>query len=134
VTADRGTVRRHIRIARSPDDVWAIAGDPARVAEWFPGIVDCTVEGMTRVIHTGSGIPMPEELITIDPILRRFQYRITVGLFREHLSTIDVLDLEDGTSLVVYGVDAEPSTMALLIGGAAGNALENLRTIMEGQP
>jgi hypothetical protein len=87
---------------------------------------------MTRVIHTGSGIPMPEQLLTIDPILRRFQYRITAGLFREHLSTIDVFDLDDGTSLVVYGVDAEPSTMALLIGGAGGNALENLRRIMEG--
>jgi hypothetical protein len=132
MTATRGSVRRHVRIARLPDDVWAIVGAPARLPEWFPGIVDCTVDGMTRVIHTGSGIPMPEELITIDPILRRFQYRITVGLFREHLSTIDVLDLEDGTSLVVYGVDAEPSAMALIIGGAAGNALEHLRTIMEG--
>lgn len=75
---------------------------------------------------------MPEELVTIDHLLRRFQYRITVGLFREHLSTIDVLDLDDGTSLVVYGVDADPSTMALVIGGAAGNALDHLRTMMEG--
>ena len=131
MTADRGTVRRQVRIARAPDDVWAIVGAPERLPEWFPGIVDCSVDGMTRVIHTGSGIPMPEELITIDPILRRFQYRITAGLFRENLSTIDVLDLDDGTSLVVYGVDAEPSTMALLIGGAAGNALEHLRTLME---
>jgi hypothetical protein len=132
VSAVRGSVRRQVRIARTPDDVWAIVGDAARVHEWFPGIVDCTVDGMTRVIHTGSGIPMPEELVTIDPLLRRFQYRITVGLFREHLSTIDVLDLDDGTSLVVYGIDAEPSTMALVIGGAAGNALNHLRTIMEG--
>ena len=132
MTATRGTVRRQVRIARSPDDVWALVGDAARLHEWFPGIVDCTVDGMTRVIHTGSGIPMPEELVTIDAMLRRFQYRITVGLFREHLSTIDVLDLDDGTSLVVYGVDADPSTMALVIGGAAGNALENLRRMMEG--
>jgi hypothetical protein len=134
VSAARGTVRRQVRIARAPDDVWAIVGDAARLHEWFPGIVDCTVDldAMTRVIFTGSGIPMPEDLVTIDPLLRRFQYRITVGLFREHLSTIDVLDLEDGTSLVVYGVDAEPATMALIIGGAAGNALENLRRIMEG--
>jgi hypothetical protein len=111
--------------------VWAIVGDPARIAEWFPGIVDCTVDGTTRVIHTGSGIPIPEELVTIDPLLRRFQYRITAGLVREHLSTLDVLDLDDGTSLVVYSVDADPSPMALIIGGAAGNALEHLRTIME---
>ena len=132
MTSARGTVRRQVRIARPPDEVWAVVGAPARLPEWFPGIVGCEVDGQTRVIHTGSGIPMPEELITIDPILRRFQYRITAGLFREHLSTIDVLDLDDGTSLVVYGVDADPSVMALIIGGAAGNALEHLRTIMEG--
>src|SRR5205814_10394558 len=115
-----------------PADVWAIVGDPARVHEWFPGIVGCTVDGTSRIVTTGSGIPIPEELVTIDPLQRRFQYRITGGLVREHLSTIDVLALEDGTSLVVYGVDANPSTMALIIGGAAGNALEHLRDMMEG--
>ena len=71
---------------------------------------------------------MPEEILTNDPLQRRFQYRITTGLFKEHLSTLDVLDLEDGTSVVVYSADAEPATMALVIAGAAGNALEHLRT------
>ena len=133
MTSPRGSVRRQVRIGRTPADVWALVGDPARLPEWFPGIVECTVDGMTRVITTGSGIPMPEQLLTVDSVLRRFQYRITASLFREHLSTIDVLDLDDGTSLVVYSVDAEPSTMALVIGGAAGNALENLRRLMEGE-
>jgi uncharacterized protein YndB with AHSA1/START domain len=131
MTSARGSVRREVRIARTSDDVWAIVGDAARLPEWFPGIVDCTVDGTSRVIITGSGIPMPEELVTIDPLLRRFQYRITAPMFREHLSTIDVFDLGDGTSLVAYAVDAEPSAMALIIGGAAGNALEHLRGLME---
>jgi uncharacterized protein YndB with AHSA1/START domain len=134
VTSPRGTVRRQVRIARSPDDVWAIVGAPSRLPEWFPGIVDCTVEGTRRTITTASGIPIPEEILTIDRLQRRFQYRITGGLVREHLSTIDVLDLDDGTTLVTYGVDADPSTMALIIGGAAGNALEHLRQLMEGAP
>lgn len=129
---NRGSVRRQVRIARSPDDVWALVGDPTRLPEWFPGIVDATVDGTSRVITTGAGLPMPEQIVTVDHLIRRFQYRITAPLFREHLSTLDVLDLEDGTSLVVYGVDAEPGTMALVIGGAAGNALEHLKALMEG--
>jgi hypothetical protein len=128
----RGTVRRHVRIAAPAADVWALIGDPARLAEWFPGITAAVVDGSTRLITTGAGLPMPEEIVTLDPLLRRFQYRITAPLFREHLSTLDVLDLEDGTCVVVYGVDAQPATMALVIGGAAGNALEHLRTLMEG--
>jgi hypothetical protein len=126
-------VRRQVRIRRSADDVWEAIGDPARIAEWFPGIDSATVDGNKRVIVTGSGLPMPEEIVTHDPLQRRFQYRITAPAFREHLSTLDVLDLGDGTSLVVYGVDADPGTMALVIGGAAGNALEHLRGMLEGQ-
>jgi uncharacterized protein YndB with AHSA1/START domain len=134
MTANRGSVRRQVRIACSPAEVWAFVGDPSRIAEWFPGIESATVDGSTRTIVTGSGIPMPEEIVTLDPLQRRFQYRITAPMFREHLSTLDVLDLDDGTSLVVYAADAIPATMALVIAGAAGNALEHLRTMMEGRP
>jgi hypothetical protein len=134
VTDNRGSVRRHVRIACSAQEVWDRIGDPARIQEWFPGIVDSTVDGTTRVITTGSGLPMPEEIVTNDAIQRRFQYRITAPLFREHLSTLDVLDLEDGTCVVVYGCDSVPATMSLVIAGAAGNALEQLKAQIEGAP
>ena len=129
----RGSVRREVRIKCPADDVWAIVGDPARVAEWFTGIERADLDGNTRVVTTGSGLPMPEEIVTNDAILRRFQYRITVPIFREHLSTIDVIDLGDGTSLVMYAADADPGTMALIIAGAAGSALLQLRDRLEGR-
>ncbi|HEX2850791.1 MAG TPA: SRPBCC family protein [Acidimicrobiales bacterium] len=132
MTPKRGSIRRECRVACSPDAAWRLVGDPARIAEWWPGIVDATVDGTARVITTGSGIPMPEEIVTVDPLQRRFQYRITAPMFKEHLSTLDVIELGDGTCLLVYSVDAQPSTMALVIGGAAGNALENARRILEG--
>ena len=128
----RGTVRRQQRIARPADEVWDLVGDPGRIQEWFPGIESSTVEASQRVIVTGAGIPIPEEIVTNDPIQRRFQYRIVGGMVREHLSTLDVLDLGDGTCLVVYAADADPATMALVIAGAAGNALANLRAMLEG--
>jgi carbon monoxide dehydrogenase subunit G len=132
VTAARGSVRSELRIARPADDLWAIVGDPARLAEWFPGVAACTVDGDERTVTTDAGLSMPERLLTVDRLQRRFQYRMTGPLFAEHLSTIDVHDLGDGTSLVVYSVDAEPSVMALVIGGAAGAALERLRAMTEG--
>lgn len=128
----RGSVRRHVRIARPADEVWALAGDPARLHEWFPGIVATTVDGSTRTVTTESGLPIPEEIVTVDPLQRRFQYRITAPMFREHLSTLDVLDLGDGTCVAAYAADAVPSVLALVIAGAAGNALERLRVLMEG--
>jgi len=127
----RGSVRNEVRLGATADEVWALVGDAARLAEWWPGIESATVEGDERTIVTGAGIPMPEKLLTVDPLQRRFQYRITAPFFKEHTSTIDVHDLGDGTSLVVYSVDAEPSVMALVIGGAAGNALENLAQVLK---
>lgn len=132
MTAERATLRRHVRVAAAPDVVWAVVGDPARIVEWWPGIVDAKVDGDSRVITTGAGLPMPETILANDPLQRRFQYRITAPIFREHTSTLDVIDLDDGSSLVVYSVDADPSTMALVIAGAAGNALRQLRTLIEG--
>jgi uncharacterized protein YndB with AHSA1/START domain len=126
-----GTVRRQVQIRRSADDVWAVVGDPASIHTWFPGMVDATVDGRTRIITTASGLPLPEEIITVDPIQRRFQYRVTAPIMQHHLGTIDVFALEDGTSLVSYSTDCEPDAMALIIGGATGAALAELRRQLE---
>lgn len=132
MTSARGSSRVEIRIEAAADDVWAIVADSSRLPEWFPGVVSCTLDADVRTVVTRSGITMPEQLLTVDRLLRRFQYRIAGPVFKEHLSTVDVHDLGDGTSLVVYGVDAEPSVMALVLGGACGAALENLKAIVEG--
>ena len=125
------TIRRQVRIARPASEVWAEVGDPAALPRWFPGVVDAQVDGTTRVITTASGIPMPEEIVTNDSIQRRFQYRITAPIVRNHLGTIDVFDLGDGSSLVSYATDCEPDALALIIGGACGNALHELRRRLE---
>ena len=127
----RGSVRYEKRIYAPADDVWELVGDPARLCEWFPGIVSSAVDGDERVVTTATGLPIPERLLTVDPLLRRFQYRIDAPMFHEHLGTIDVFDLGDGTSLVAYSTDADPATLALLIGGGTAGALDELRTIME---
>ena len=116
-----------VRIDRTADDVWAFIGDPARLHEWFPGIVDTKVDGTSRVITTGWGCRCPRRSSPTTPSPRRFQYRILLPVIKEHLSTLDVHDLGDGTCLAIYAADADPAAMALIIAGAAGNALENAK-------
>ena len=127
----RGSVRRHLRIDAPAERVWAVAGDPARLAEWFPGVERATVEGSTRSLTVAGGVSVTEEIVTLDPLQRRLQYRIVGPLFRHHLSTLDVIDL--GTSsLVVYGADAEPAVLALVVAGAAAAGLVRLKSLAEG--
>ncbi|MFV0307809.1 MAG: SRPBCC family protein [Desertimonas sp.] len=126
-----GVVRHHLRINRPAAQVWALAGDPTRLHEWFPGITGCTVEGNTRTVMLGSGLPMPEEIVLRDDLQRRFEYRITAPMFRYHRGTIDVLDLGDDTCVAVYTTEADPRTMALTIGGGAADALDELKRCAE---
>lgn len=125
------TIRREVIIDRPADEVWAVVGDPATTYRWFPGMVSSDVDGNVRTVVTAAGLTLPEEIVTLDPILRRFQYRVTAPIIHGHLGTIDVFDLGDGRSLVSYGTDCEPAAMALMIGGAAGAALEELRRQLE---
>lgn len=126
------TVRHEILIHAPAARAWAVVTDAANLDTWFPGLTDCALDGDLRTITLGSGMPMPERIITNDSIQMRFQYRIESPLFREHLGTIDVIALSDDTCIVVYSTDAEPGPLALVIGGASNDALTNLKNLCEG--
>ncbi|MCU1394194.1 MAG: hypothetical protein JWM34_2622 [Ilumatobacteraceae bacterium] len=122
-----GSLRREIVIDATADEIWRVVGSPGLIHHWFPGIVDCTFDGTVRMVTTGTGIPMPEEIITNDRLLHRLQYRIDTPLFRSHLATFDAIDLDDGRCICIYSTDAVPDVMALVIGGATSGALEELQ-------
>ncbi len=126
-----GSIRHHRQIAAPAERVWQLAGDATRLHEWFPGIVNCTVEGNQRMITLASGITLPEEIMLCDNLQRRFQYRITAPMMTYHRGTIDVLDMGDDTCVAVYTTDCDPRTMALVIGGGTAAALDELRQRME---
>ncbi len=126
-----GSVRHSRRVRASADTVWELAGDPSRLHEWFPGVVDCHVDGDRRTITLASGLSLPEQILVHDHVQRRFQYSITAPLFRFHRGTLDVIDLGDDTCLVTYAADADPRTMALVIAGAAAAGLDELARLTE---
>jgi carbon monoxide dehydrogenase subunit G len=127
----RASERRQLRIGVAADEAWAVVSRPELLHLWFPGIASCVVEGSQRTITLGTGLSLEETILTIDPLQRRFQYRISGGLFREHLATIDVVELGDTECLVVYASDADPATMAIVLGGAMAGALAELAAQLE---
>lgn len=125
-----GTVRRQVFIEAPADTVWSLVGDPARLHDWFP-ITGCQVEGSKRWITLASGLKFEEDIITLDHVQRRFQYRIVNNpIVVHHLGTVDVIPDGDHRCLVMYSTDVEPEVMALIIGGAAGAGLERLQELM----
>ena len=125
------TVRYERRISADPDTVWSVFCEPDSIHEWFPGVVSCTVEGNIRTITLGTGLSMPEEILTVDPLLRRFQYKVTSPLYHFHLGTIDVIALGPLDSLCVYSTTAVPDALALITGGATDGALDEIKRMAE---
>ena len=130
--ARMATVRHHVVVDAPADAAWRLLGDPVRIVEWFPGVTSCVLEGTLRTVRLASGLEMPEELITVDAVQRRFQYSLRTPLVTSHLSTIYVLELDDARCCCVYGCDAVPPVMALVIAGAGAEGLERARAILEG--
>ena len=126
-----GAVRYSSEIARPADDVWAMVGEPARIGDWFPDFASATVEGTTRTIVTKSGMTFDEELLIVDPIMRRLQYRLDLPIISFHRGTIDVIELGLDRSLVVYATECDPRIMALVIGAATKRALDAVTAILE---
>ena len=111
--------------------MWSVFCEPDSIPEWFPGVVSCTVEGNIRTITLGTGLSMPEEILTVDPLLRRFQYKVTSPLYHFHLGTIDVIALGPLDSLCVYSTTAVPDALALITGGATDGALDEIKRMAE---
>ena len=90
------------------------------------------MEGDKRWVDLPSGITFEEDIVLVDPVMRRFQYRIVNNpLTREHLGTVDVIPDGHGHCIVVYSTEMKPDVLALVTGGAATTGLANAKRICE---
>ncbi|MER5390352.1 SRPBCC family protein [Saccharopolyspora sp. NPDC002686] len=126
------TLRAHALIDAAPDAVWEVVGDSTGISRWFPAITSSTGDAERRTVVLEGGVRLHEEVVTADPRLRRFQYRITGGDLEvaHHLGTVDVIDVGGGRSLVVYSTDVEPAELAEQFGPAIEDAVGNLASVI----
>ena len=125
------TIRSHARVHRTAEDVWKIVGDPTRIVEWFPGVTEATVEGNNRMLMLKAGLPVHEEIVTLDHRMRRFQYRITGPLpVKYHLGTMDVIEDGEPGCLLMYSTEISPDPMAFVLDGVISEGIGNLARML----
>jgi uncharacterized protein YndB with AHSA1/START domain len=126
------SLRSHRRIGVPADRAWAVLREPTGVADWFPSIAECTVDGDIRTCWLSRGGSVRERVVTVDDELRRFQYSILEGLpVTTHLATVDVLEVAPGECLVVYSTEATPDSTAGGLGRAVESGVDALKSYLE---
>ena len=126
------TIRSHARVHRSADEVWAVVGDPTRIVEWFPGVTAATVEDGGRTLTLAAGLPVFEEIVTLDHRMRRFQYRITGPLpVKYHLGTMDVIEDGQPGCLLLYSTEISPDPMAFVLDGVISEGIATLARMLD---
>jgi hypothetical protein len=86
-----------------------------------------------RVIANYAGQTIVEQIVTNDPVRRRFQYKLDRALvpITYHLGTVDVIDLEDGTCLAMESTEIDPPALAFPLHAAIQAAFEELKRQVE---
>lgn len=122
------TLRSHVVIDASPDAVWKVVSDTANIADWFPAMSSSSGDSWRRTVVLQDGSTLDEAVATSDADTRRFQYRVVGGDLpvEHHLGTIDVIELEAGRSIDVYGTEIEPPAIAEAFDAAISEAVSEL--------
>lgn len=73
-------VKESIEIGASPDEVWSLLGDPARIEEWHPYIASSTLRGVERSCTLMNGGSIEETILDHSDSGRFYVYEITAGM------------------------------------------------------
>ena len=126
------TFRSHLQLSMPVETVWQLISDAGDVSRWFPLVKTSETEGPQRHLILQDGTTVVEDIITNDPVQRRFQYAISDGGIpvQSHLSTVDVIEVSDGSTLVVYSVELEPADLLDVLGPAVEEAVQNIPSVL----
>lgn len=126
-----------VDIAAPPEEVWVVAGDPGRIGEWFPPVIECEVDGDVRRVTMGNGAHLVERITRRDDAGRSYAYSVLEGIpgLTSHEAVIRVEGAPGGSRVRwsqdatsdQEGYDAEARLRKVMTQG-----LESLRDMLEG--
>jgi uncharacterized protein YndB with AHSA1/START domain len=126
-----------VEVAAPPHEVWALAGDPGRVHEWFGPIVATHVEDGVRTVEMANGAQLVERLITEGEPELSYSYEVLSGIpgLTSHRARIWVTPHERG-SVIHWRQTAtsenEDYDIESRLSGMMTAGLEHLRDVLEG--
>jgi hypothetical protein len=125
-----------IEVSAPADQVWALAGDPVRIIEWFDPVTEIRIEADRRIATMGNGAVLVERLTARDDVARTYSYEVVEGIpgLTSHRATIRVEESPAGSRVLwrqVATSDVEGYDIEARLAGVMSAGLVNLKAALE---
>ena len=126
-----------VDVAAPPHQAWELAGDPARVHEWFGPVVAVSVDDDLRTVEMANGAILKERLVERDEPGLSYSYEVVEGIpgLTSHRATIAVTPAEQGSTIhwrQTATSEREDYDIEARLAGVLTAGLERLRDVLEG--
>jgi hypothetical protein len=104
------TIRSELKTHASAGDVWSAVRDIGALhTRLVPGfVVDTKLEPGARVVTFVNGVTLREPIVTLDDEARRLVWTAEGGRARHYNAALEVSELPDGLTSVVWTADFLP--------------------------
>ena len=105
-----GTIRSELKTAAKASDVWSAIRDIGALhTRLVPGfVVDTKLEPGARVVTFVNGVTLREPIVSLDDEARRLVWTHEGGRARHYNGALEVSELPDGLTSVVWTADFLP--------------------------
>ena len=130
------TVQKEIEIARDRSFVWDAIRDVGAIhRRLVPGfVVDCRVEGDSRIITFANGMGVREVIVTVNDETCRHAWSARGGPFTHHNASIQVFAEGATKCRVVWIADLLPNEVTDAVEKMMLQGLDVMKRTLEGSP
>jgi hypothetical protein len=130
------TVRKEIVIARDGSFVWDAVRDVGAIHKRLvPGfVVDCRLEGDSRIITFANGMVVREIIVTVDDEACRHAWSARAEPFTHHNASIQVFTEGAAKCRVVWIADLLPNEVSDTVEKMMSQGLDVMKRTLEGSP
>jgi len=124
-----------VDVAVTPDEAWAVIGDPLAVPRWYPTYVSCELAGGIRTLRRADGGELVERMLERDDTACTYAYSVVSGApLRRHRASFTVVPAAGGCR-IIWHTDAEHEDPAIdmqaRLADRQREALEGLKRLLE---
>jgi hypothetical protein len=130
------TVQKEIEIARDRSVVWDAIRDVGAIhRRLVPGfVVDCKLEGDSRIITFANGMKIREVIVTVDDKMYRHAWSARGEPFTHHNASVQVFAEGGAKCRVVWIADLLPNEVAPTVEKMMLQGLDAMKRTLEGGP